>query len=272
MQNDIVTIARASSSEERMSSLDLAKLVGRKHSHLMRDIRNMEKGWKEVSQSTFGLSSYLQPQPNGGHKEVACYSLTKLETLYIASKFKDKERAKLVLRWEQLEREKQEQLQAQIPQSFSQALLLAAKQQEQIEAQQKQIAEQQGEILQLSSTVQSMEKKVTYLDRILACPSTVKVKTIAQDYGMSAIAFNQLLHELGIQYRCGKVWVLYAKYLSEGYVKDVPFTFTHKDGSEGVSSNTQWTQKGRMFLYHFLKERGILPLIERPQQKELAFD
>ena len=33
-----------------------------------------------------------------------CYQLTKTECLYIATKFNDEARAKLVLRWEELER------------------------------------------------------------------------------------------------------------------------------------------------------------------------
>lgn len=82
---------------------------------------------------------------------------------------------------------------------------------------------------------------------------------------MSAIAFNNLLHKYGIQYRCADVWMLYAKYQPEGYVKDVPFEYTHKDGTKGVKSNIQWTQKGRLFLYEFLKEHDVLPLIEIQQ-------
>lgn len=150
-----------------------------------------------------------------------------------------------------------------VPLNFREALLLAAQQQEQIEEQQRQIDQSNHEILELSHTVSTMEKKVTYMDKIFACQSTVKVKTIAQDYGMSAIAFNKLLHNHGIQYKCGDVWVLYAKYLQEGYVKDVSFGYEHKDGTTGVRCNTQWTQKGRAFLYQFLKEKGILPLIEK---------
>lgn len=243
---------------ETMSSLQIAELTGKSHRHLLRDIRNMEPAWEKVHQTKFGLMFSIRKLPNGGERKEPYYELTKLECLYIATKFNDEARAKLVLRWEQLERERQ----SQVPASFSQALLLAAKQQAKIEEQQKLIEESNQQILQLASTVSSMEKKVTYLDKILACPSTVKVKTIAQDYGMSAIAFNNLLHKYGIQYKCGDVWVLYAKYLPEGYVKDVPFEYTHSDGTVGVNSNMQWTQKGRMFLYEFLKEHEVLPLIE----------
>ena len=46
----------------------------------------------------FQLTSRTIIQPNGGTREVPCYSLTKTECLYIATKFNDEARAKLVLR------------------------------------------------------------------------------------------------------------------------------------------------------------------------------
>ena len=52
----------------------------------------------------FALTSRTIVQPNGGTREVPCYSLTKTECLYIATKFNDEARAKLVLRWEELEK------------------------------------------------------------------------------------------------------------------------------------------------------------------------
>lgn len=74
-----------------------------RHSDLMRSIRNMEDAWAKVSQRNFALSSYKQTQPNGGYKDVPCYVLDKTECLYIATKFNDEARAKLILRWEELE-------------------------------------------------------------------------------------------------------------------------------------------------------------------------
>ena len=61
-------------STQTMSSLVIAEITGKQHYNVMRDIRSLlEQG---VSQSNFGLSSYRQPQPKGGYKEVPCYQLT----------------------------------------------------------------------------------------------------------------------------------------------------------------------------------------------------
>ena len=43
-------------------------------------------------------------------KSIPCYSLTKTECLYIATKFNDEARARLVLRWQQLEEDRREAL------------------------------------------------------------------------------------------------------------------------------------------------------------------
>jgi anti-repressor protein len=93
------------------------------------------------------------------------------------------------------------QQQYQIPSSFSEALMLAAKQAEQIEAQQKQLAAAETANKQLTCKVNEMKEKVSYLDQILSNKSTVVITQIAQDYGMSAIAFNKLLERLKIQHK-----------------------------------------------------------------------
>ena len=82
-----------------MTSLEIAELTGKQHNHLMRDIRNMERAWEKVTQSRFGLSTYK----DSTGRTLPCYQLTKTECLYIATKFNDEARAKLVLRWEELD-------------------------------------------------------------------------------------------------------------------------------------------------------------------------
>jgi len=89
-----------------MTSIEIAKLTGKPHNDVLKAIRAMEPAWEKVSQGKFSLSSRKVEQPNGGIREYPCYSLTKTECLYIATKFNDEARAKLVLRWEQLERER----------------------------------------------------------------------------------------------------------------------------------------------------------------------
>ena len=73
----------------------------------MKAIRNMEPAWEErCMRAKFSLTAKNYPSmPNGGTRHSSLLLLTKTECLYIATKFNDEARAKLVLRWEQLEME-----------------------------------------------------------------------------------------------------------------------------------------------------------------------
>ena len=157
------------------------------------------------------------------------------------------------------------QYSANVPQTFSQALMLAAKQQEQIEEQRAALAQQGEEIVKLSNEVMTMKPKATYYDLILNNPSTVTITQIAQDYGMSAKKFNQILCDFRIQHKVNKQWILYADNINKGYVQSKPTNIPLSNGTEKVVYNTEWTQKGRIFLYEKLKQAGILPMIENKE-------
>lgn len=118
-----------------MTSLQIAEATGKMHKDVLKAIRTMEPAWEKINGRRFAPVDYVDAK--GEHRP--CYALTKTECLYVATKFDDEARARLVLRWEQLEIEKQNGGFA-VPQSFREALLLAASQQETIEKQEKQIA------------------------------------------------------------------------------------------------------------------------------------
>lgn len=84
-----------------MTSLQIAEIGDKRHTDLMRTIRNMEPAWERVNGRKFALVDYIDAK---GEKR-PCYNLTKEECLYIATKFNDEARARLVLRWMELERQ-----------------------------------------------------------------------------------------------------------------------------------------------------------------------
>jgi Rha family phage regulatory protein len=96
---------------QTITSLEIAELTGKQHFHLMRDIRKMEIAWEKVTQSKFGCSTYK----DATGRTLPCYVLTKTECLYIATKFNDEARAKLVLRWEELEMAEVRRKMADVP-------------------------------------------------------------------------------------------------------------------------------------------------------------
>ena len=87
----------------------------------------------------------------------------------------------------------------------------------------------------------------------------IPITVIAKDYGKSAKAFNQLLSELKIQYKCGNTWALYQQYADKGYTNSLIIQVSEKR----CVTRTYWTEKGREFLYNFLKTNlSMLPNIK----------
>ena len=135
-----------------------------------------------------------------------------------------------------------------VPQSFAQALRLAADLEEKNQLLEQQIAE--------------YEPKISYLDMILSSTGTVATSQIAADYGMSAIALNKLLNELGVQHKVSGQWILYRKHMNQGYTKSHTSEIPKADGGVKVVMNTKWTQKGRVFIYNLLTAEGYYPQMD----------
>lgn len=124
--------------------------------------------------------------------------------------------------------------------------------------------ERQGRLI-AEQRVNELTPKATYYDTVLANEALVSITVIAKDYGMSGTKMNMLLHDLKVQYKQGKTWLLYAKYQRNGWTQSETQMVRRKDGTEKAVLNTKWTQKGRLGLYELLKLNGVLPTIEQQQ-------
>ena len=261
MANDLIQLGEI---KQTMSSLEIAKLTGKPHNDVMKAIRAMEPSWEKVSQGKFSLSSRKVEQPNGGIREYPCYELTKTECLYVATKFNDEARAKLVLRWEELEQKQRAQM-LQLPDFTDPAEAAMAwakeyKEKKVLAIENKKLEE---ENIQLAAENQELKHDKNYLDLIMRSKALLTVSQIAQDYGMSGKALNKQLAQMGIQYSINGQWILYARYKDCGYVSSRSIDITRADGRPDVVLHTEWTQAGRKFLYEELKKQGIIPMLER---------
>ena len=257
MANDLIQFGE---SRQTMSSLEIAKLTGKPHNDVLKAIRAMEPAWEKVNGGNFSRVEYKDAK---GEMR-PCFELTKTECLYVATKFNDEARAKLVLRWEELEQKQRAQM-LQLPNFTDPAEAARAWAQE---YEQKQVLAIENkrleeENIQLVIENQELKNDKNYLDIIMRSKELLTISQIAQDYGMSGKAMNKLLADIGVQYSINGQWILYAKYKDCGYVSSRSIEFIRNNGQRDYRLHTEWTQAGRKFLYEELKKQGIIPMLER---------
>ena len=218
--------------ELRMTSLDIAEFCGKRHNDVMRAIRNMEPAWEKVSLRKFAQSSRKVIQPNGGVREFPCYELTKTETLYIATKFKDDMRAKLVLRWEELERERLEQGRLQKPREIR---LLATAQE---------VLHESEEIVGGQLDIANEESDGCFT-----------VTQIADVLNMSAHDLNSFLLDKKIQRWAGGQYRLTPQYAELDLAANRLSVGYSLKGKLKYNTYLVWTEKGRDFILDLVKFR-----------------
>lgn len=110
--------------------------------------------------------------------------------------------------------------------------------------------------------IAELQPKASYYDVVLNCKDLISTTGIAKDYGKSAKWLNEYLHDRGVQFKQGGIWLLYQKYAHFGYTNTKTIPYNGDDGDIHTRVHTYWTQKGRLFIYNLLKTDGIAPLIE----------
>lgn len=113
--------------------------------------------------------------------------------------------------------------------------------------------------------IQELTPKACYYDVVLNRKDLLSISKIAKDYGWSAVRLNNYLHDKGVQYKQGNIWLLYQKYAGLGYTSTKTHSYNGDDGQQHSKVHTYWTHKGRLFIYDLLKADGILPVMEREE-------
>lgn len=165
--NNSSLIATLIHDTDRMSSLEISELTGKRHDAILRDIRNLLK--QGVSHHNFVETSYKQPQPRGGYKELPCFELTKKGCLILASGYDAMLREKIIDRWELLETEKRK---PQLPQTYLEALKALVSSEEE-----KQLLELENR--QLNEENERNQPKVEFAESIMQSPTCISIGEMA---------------------------------------------------------------------------------------------
>ena len=217
MKTTIITLknSHVENDTQHMTSLEIAELTGKQHKNVMQAIRKMEPAWEKVNGLKFQLVEYRdlkgQLRP--------CYQLTKTECLYIATKFNDEARAKLVIRWEELERQEQERHQ-QFCLPEPQKILAMAD-------------HIIGEGLRLLNE---------------AAEDTLTATQVAKTFNMTVYDFNAVVRDMGIQYRRNGHWNISDDLADRDLVRLRTHVSYSLKGEKKVRTYMTWTLSGLRYL------------------------
>ena len=267
--NEIVF--RGESNQPLTNSLLVAQTFGKSHKHVLDAIREIVKGYAEKSADPmFEETTYINEQ---NKQSYPMFIMNQDGFTLLAMGFNGKKAMEFKLKYIEAFNKMKKEIEASkpsVPQNYLEALKSLVKAEEQREQLALENRKQQAEILtiskenvELGNKITEMLPKVSYYDQILQSNATMTVTQIAQDYGMSAVKLNKVLEDMKIQYKMRGQWILHAKFKMGGYVHSRAVDIVRSDGRHEVKYNTEWTTKGRIFLYDTLKEKGILPLIEQ---------
>ena len=218
--NELLTISQKNASTLTMSSREIAELCEKQHPHVLRDIRNM---LNSLYPNLDGLDSkgiFAIKNEYGLTLEIL---LPKREVMILVSGYRIDLRAKIIDRLEELE--SQQKPTTKIPQSFSEALMLAA---------------------QLQAKKEQNAPKVEAFDRLAtATEGAMNLTNAAKHLQMQPRAFNQFLFANGWIYKrtIGSAWIAYQDKLQRGYLEHKAHPVTQSDGTEKIYPQVLVTAK-----------------------------
>lgn len=218
---------------ETMTSLKVAEIAEITHANLMKAIRKMEESWVQLGQVNFYLTYYK----DRSNRNSPMYELTKKECLYVATKFSDLARGKLILRWEELE------IKAANPMlSLSRAEMFKLAYETEL-----QLEQVKDENRLLESQLEVVAPKAEVADRLLNCDELLDMgqaaKALQLPYGRNKL-FRKL-RDMGILFKYRNEPKQYM--ISQGYMK-IKEKIWNNGGKDHVSIQVFVTQKGLQYL------------------------
>ncbi len=235
-------IKTVNENQHMMTSLEIAEVTGKQHCHVMEAIRKMEPAWQKVNQSNFRLIEYTDSRG----RLMPCYQLTKTETLYIATKFNDEARARLVLRWEELELER---LDFGTDDTDLHGLIKSSDDNNSCNSRNSCLRKLPSLGVQKQILAMADEIVGTGL-RMLNEPAedTLTATQVAKTFNMNTHDFNAVLADMNIQYRAHGRWHLAEHLLGRGYTAERTHIDYSLKGKRKIKVYMTWTMAGLKYL------------------------
>lgn len=204
-----------------MSSRLIADLTGKEHKHVLRDCLNMF-GELEISSEGYA-QNWTHPQNGQTYVE---YQLTKDLVQTLITGYSIKLRFRVIKRLHELENKSA----SAVPQSFAEALQLAA---------------DQAKKLELAAP------KVDFYDALAERQNLMNATQLAQKFKKSAVAFNKILESFDVYNRCVKRGRVFQQWFIDqglGELKETALGF----------AQPMFTTKGEQWVFNKFASEGII--------------
>lgn len=214
--------------EIQMTSRDIAELTGKRHDHVLRDIRNEIEALGDIAQPIFGESEYK----DGNGQLRPCYTFGRDGAMQLALKYDAQTRFKVIQKLNELEQK------SKLP-THVEALRLYADQLE------------QNEKLQLEN--KEMKPKADFYDDVAGSKTAIPMGEVSKVLAVKGYGRNKLFQYLREEGILMKNNVPYQAYIDRGYFRVIEQTYNKPDGSVVVNTKTLVYQKGLDFIRKKLK-------------------
>ena len=209
---------------QTMSTLEVAELTGKRHDHVMVDVRNM------LFQLGKGDPEFRGSYRTAQNKEAPCYHLPQRECLILVSGYSIPMRAKIVDRWQELERREQAPAIDLNDPAALRGLLLTHTE----------------KVIELQGQIAAQAPKLEAYARIAEADGSLCIRDAAKALQVRPIDLTKhLIANSGIYKRVGsKEWSAYQPKLAQLLLRHKTATIPHEDGHDRIRTQVRVTPKG----------------------------
>jgi len=205
---------------QTMSSREIAQLCNKRHDHVKRDIEVM------LNQIELDIPKFGRIYSDSMNRQQTEYLLDKDLTITLVAGYNAQLRYRIVKRWQELEAQASTPA---IPQSYAEALQLAANQARQLEL---------------------AKPKVMHYDNVVERKGLLNATQVAQKVRLSAVAMNKVLDEIGVYNKAVKRSRVFQQWFIDKGLGEV------KQTDQGYSQ-ALFTKRGEAWIIERLVSEGV---------------
>lgn len=227
-----------------MNSKDLAELMGKRHDHVLRDIKDeIEKLSQQgiITDPKFGFSEYI----DSTGRKLPLYTITKEGAMQMATRYDAKIRHEVITYLDNLEKKKSKML----PSNYIEALeaLINAEKEKVL------LLDKNTELL---AKTEEMKPKAEFFDAVADSKDAVEISVVAKVIGIKGMGRNNLFAFLRDNNILRQNNQPYQTYVDRNWFRVIEQKYNKPDGSICINIKTLVYQKGVDGIRKLLEEKG----------------